>query len=208
MEEKAPGLIYKQIPKVMSEIRAVGKEQFNKAQNFKFRGIDDVYNACNKALAHHGVFTVPKITEQQFEQIKTARGGTAVHARIKYEFYFYAEDGSYIVADAIGEGIDYGDKVCNKCASIAHKYALLQVFAIPTEETDDPDKESHQMAEKPSMDKKDIHAYKRFKAALEQSTKWDMAKIQKLYQEKKGKPWPPTSKDEWDKLIEFVMRDN
>jgi hypothetical protein len=44
----------------------------------------------------------------------------------------------------IGEAMDSGDKSSNKAMSVAHKYAFLQVFAIPTEEQKDPDGETHE----------------------------------------------------------------
>ena len=54
-------------------------------------------------------------------------------------YRFYAEDGSYVEAVVDGEAMDSGDKSSNKCMAIAHKYALLQVFCIPTENDNDPD---------------------------------------------------------------------
>ncbi len=49
--------------------------------------------------------------------------------------------------------MDSGDKGCNKCMSIAHKYALLQCFMIPTEDLADPDAESHQLSPEPPLSK-------------------------------------------------------
>ena len=39
--------------------------------------------------------------------------------------------------------MDSGDKASNKAMAIAHKYALLQLLAIPTEDAKDPDAETH-----------------------------------------------------------------
>lgn len=142
-EKNETGLIFKQLPKIASEIEAVGKNQQNKQQGFKFRGVDDVYNAVSKAMANHGVFSTTAILDQTFTEVETRSGSKGVHARVKYVFTFWAEDGSWVQQEAFGEGIDYGDKVTNKCASIAHKYALLQIFCIPTEDMSDPDRETH-----------------------------------------------------------------
>lgn len=144
---EATGKIFQQIPKVMADIEAIAKDRKNEQQGFKFRGIDDVYNEIHSKLAKHGVFTVPTIigrTRETLEkksiyqgQEKITRGSHVVN---HFRFRFYAEDGSYIEADADGEAIDWGgDKASNKSASIAHKYALLQVFCIPTEDEKDPD---------------------------------------------------------------------
>ena len=41
--------IHTSISKIMSEIGAIGKDQTNKQQGFKYRGIDDVMNALQPA---------------------------------------------------------------------------------------------------------------------------------------------------------------
>ena len=70
---------------------------------------------------------------------------------IKYTFY--AEDGTFVTAVVIGEGMDSGDKATNKAMSIAFKYALFQIFCIPTEEMADPDSESPEPAPKGKANK-------------------------------------------------------
>jgi hypothetical protein len=45
----------------------------------------------------------------------------------------------------IGEGMDSGDKASNKAMAVAHKYAIIQVFAIPTEDDKDPENDSHEV---------------------------------------------------------------
>jgi hypothetical protein len=145
--------IFKRIPKIAGEIEAIGKDQRaqGSGHGFNFRGIDDVYNAVSKVMAKHGVFSVPEIIDANFIDVSSRQGTKGIHARIKYKFTFYAEDGSSVSAMTFGEGIDYGDKASNKCASIAHKYALLQIFAIPTADNDDPDKEIHEIkSDKPT----------------------------------------------------------
>jgi translation elongation factor EF-Ts len=49
--------------------------------------------------------------------------------------------------------MDSGDKATNKAMAIAMKYACFQVFCIPTEEMQDPDKESHQVQKKEEPEK-------------------------------------------------------
>ena len=57
--------IYQAMAEVMKDIDAVGKNQKNQQQGFKFRGIDDVYNAVHPILAKHGVFTVPTVLNER-----------------------------------------------------------------------------------------------------------------------------------------------
>ena len=134
--------IYQSITKIMEEVPAIGKEQVNKQQGFKFRGIDDVMNALQPLLSKNKVFIVPEILEQIREERQTSKGGNLIYSICKIKYKFYAEDGTYIEAITIGEGMDSGDKATNKAMAIAMKYALFQVFCIPTEEMKDPDSET------------------------------------------------------------------
>lgn len=135
------GQIYKAISNVMADIGAVGKNQKNQQQGFMFRGIDAVMNAINPALIKHKVFVVPEILEQTREERTTAKGALLIYSICKVKYTFFAEDGSYITAVVIGEGMDSGDKATNKAMSIAFKYACFQVLCIPTEEMKDPDED-------------------------------------------------------------------
>ena len=134
--------IFESITKIMEEVPAIGKEKENQQQKFKYRGIDDVMNALQPLLAKHKVFVAPEVLEQQREERTTAKGGNLIYSICKIKYKFYAEDGSYIEATTIGEGMDSGDKATNKAMAIAMKYALFQVFCIPTEEMKDPDAET------------------------------------------------------------------
>lgn len=134
--------IYEAIPKIMADMEAVGKNGYNSQQKFRFRGIDDVMNAINPVLVKHHVFTVPEVLEQTREHRTTASGGQLNYSLLKMRFSFYAPDGSHVDAVTLGEGMDSGDKASNKAMAIAYKYALFQVFCIPTEDMTDPDSET------------------------------------------------------------------
>ena len=131
--------IFQAITDIMSDVDAIGKNKRNQQQGFNFRGIDDLYNAIHPLLAKHKVFTVPTVLDERTEERKTAKGGTLIYRIMKIRYNFYAVDGSSVECIVVGEGMDLGDKASNKAMSIAHKYALLQVFAIPTEDIADPD---------------------------------------------------------------------
>lgn len=140
--------IYESITKIMEEVPAIGKTKTNKTQGFKFRGIDDVMNALQPLLSKNKVFIVPEILEQTREERTTSKGGTLIYSICKIKYKFFAEDGTFIEAITIGEGMDSGDKATNKAMAIAMKYALFQVFCIPTEEMKDPDSESPEESQK------------------------------------------------------------
>lgn len=147
-----PGLIFKKISLIMADLKAIGKDQYNQAQRFKYRGIEDVYNHVKPILVKHGVFTTAEILGRDREVVETKNGGKAIHSIAYFKFKFYAEDGSYIEAYADGEAKDSGDKAANKCASIAHKYAIIQTLCIPTADLDDPDAHAVESYDKPSAE--------------------------------------------------------
>ena len=136
------GLIHKAIPKIMEEIGSIGKGRKNVAQNYQFRGIDDIYNAAQSALIKEGVFCVPEVQAMTREQLPSKSGGTLLYTVLTVKYTFYASDGSSVCAVVTGEGMDSGDKSCNKAMSAAQKYAFLQVFCIPTEEPKDSENDN------------------------------------------------------------------
>ncbi len=141
--------IYKVISKCMKEIGAIGKDQTNKAQGFKFRGIDQVYNALNQHLVNNEIFTVPEVLDMRSERLTTTKGTAMHYVMLKMKYTMYADDGSSISSIVYGEAMDSGDKATNKAMSIAHKYFFLQLFCIPTQEQKDPDYETHEIAFRP-----------------------------------------------------------
>ena len=141
MKEEHKRNIFETIDLIMKEVPAIGKTKQNTKQNYKFRGIDDVMNKLQPIFAKYKLFVVPDVLEQTREERKTSTGGTLLYSICKIKYTFYAEDGSHVEAIVIGEGMDSGDKASNKAMAIAFKYALFQVFCIPTEELKDPDKE-------------------------------------------------------------------
>lgn len=143
-----PPKIFRAISDTMADIGIIGKTSKNQQQGFMYRGIDAVMNALNPALIKHRIFVVPEILNQKREERQTAKGGLLIYSVVTVKYTFYAEDGSSVCAVVIGEGMDSGDKATNKAMSVAFKYALFQVFCIPTEELIDPDRESHEVKPK------------------------------------------------------------
>lgn len=148
----ATPLIYTQICAVMNDISAVGKTQKNQKQGYSFRGIDQVYNELHSILARHNVFTVPEVLDERTHEKTSGSGGILIYRILRLKYTFYAEDGSNVSAVVIGEGMDSGDKASNKAMAVAHKYALMQVFCIPTEDAKDPENDSHEVKRSDPMD--------------------------------------------------------
>lgn len=148
--------IYTLIPKVMADIGAIGKDRKNEKQGYKFRGIDDIYNATNSALSKHGIFSVPTVMEEVRSERTNANGTLLFSVYMKVKYTFFAPDGSFVDAVVSCEGFDSGDKATNKALSAGQKYAFLQVFCIPTEEQKDSEVDDHEV--KPRSPSPNVHA--------------------------------------------------
>lgn len=138
--------IYESISAAMSEGYAVGKNSRNTQQGFMYRGIDAVMNTFQPILSKHKIFVVPTVLEERREDRTTSKGTALIYTVLKIKYTFYAEDGTFVESVVIGEGMDSGDKSANKAMSVAMKYAMFQIFCIPTEEMIDPDGDSHDVA--------------------------------------------------------------
>ncbi len=135
-QAKQGGLIYQKIPQVMKSIQAVGKNGTNQKQGYSFRKIEDVCNACHVHLRDAEIFCSPEVIESTREERKTKSGGALIYSLLKVRHTFYATDGSFVTCTTVGEGMDSGDKASNKAMSAAFKYALMELFCIPTADVD------------------------------------------------------------------------
>lgn len=132
-------MIYKILNEVHKEISKIGisKDQSNRQQGYKYRGIDDVYNALSPIMAKHGLLILPKCIDREIVERSTSKGGLLFYQRVTVDFdLIAAEDGSTHTIRAYGEAMDSSDKSTNKAITSAYKYALFQIFCIPTESTD------------------------------------------------------------------------
>lgn len=126
--------------------QGLGKDQTNKTQGFKFRGIDALYNLISAELAKNHILTLPQMANHSIAPFTTKGGGQTFRATLHATYKFVSTiDGSAEYLSVFGEGMDSGDKATNKAMSIAHKYALIQAFNIPLVGSDDPDLESHEV---------------------------------------------------------------
>lgn len=135
-------MIYELMSKVMADIGFIAKGRKNIQQGYAFRGIDDVFSALQPALIKHGVFYVPEVLRSDQIERETAKGGRLIYTTLLVAYTFYAPDGSSVHTVVVGEAMDSGDKSSNKAMSAALKYAVLQIFCVPTHETPDADYDS------------------------------------------------------------------
>jgi hypothetical protein len=137
--------IYQAISAIMAEVPSIGKNRKNVQQNYTFRGIDDMYNALNDILSKHKVFATSEVLHHEREERQTAKGGVLIYSILTVKFTFFTDDGSSVTSTMIGEGMDSGDKASNKAMSTAYKYALMQIFCIPTDDPKDTEIDSHEV---------------------------------------------------------------
>lgn len=142
--------VHQAMSAVMHSIGAVKKSGHNEHFNYNFRGIDDVLNAVHPALVEHGVHYVPQV-----ESAEHGQAGKQRVATLRVRYVFYGPAGDSVEAVTCAEGMDSGDKAPNKAMSAALKYALIQVFAIPTV-GDDPDSESPDTGGEPVREQVDL----------------------------------------------------
>lgn len=151
--------VYKAIAAVQGELAKIGisKDGVNTSQNYKFRGIDQVYGALSPLLAKHGLCVLPRIIEREMMErttIKEWNGNkkesVLFYVTVTAEFDFVATaDGSKHTVRTYGEAMDSGDKATNKAMSAAYKYAAFMAFAIPTEGDNDADATTHEVVAEP-----------------------------------------------------------
>lgn len=140
--------IYKALAAVNKSIKAIGKDRTNQQQGFKFRGIDDVMNELHSLFAANEIIILQTVNSVEVTERTNQRGTALFYVRINVTYQFTHSDGSHADITVYGEAMDSGDKATTKAMSIALKYALLQMFLIPTEEEKDPDAVAHEVKAK------------------------------------------------------------
>lgn len=141
-------LVYRSINDVQADLakEGISKDRKNDQQGYKFRGIDDVYNALSPLLAKHRLCILPRVLKRECVERTNAKGTALFYVTVEVEFDFVSsEDGSMHTIKTFGEAMDSADKATNKAMSAAFKYAAFQAFAIPTEADNDADKTTHEV---------------------------------------------------------------
>lgn len=140
--------VYEAIAKVTAAMaqEGIAKGRKNAQQGYRFRGIDDAYNALSPVLAANKLCIIPNVESREVSERRTEKGGTLFYAIVRARFDIVsAEDGSRHEAATYGEAMDSGDKATNKAMSAAYKYMAMQLFCIPTEGDNDADAQTHQV---------------------------------------------------------------
>jgi hypothetical protein len=151
MEQRSMKNVYQLIAAVAADIakQGIAKDRNNAMQGYKFRGIDDVYNALSPIMSAHGLVILPRILGRIITERTTPKGGVLFYVTVEAEFDFVSShDSTKHTVRTFGEAMDSGDKATNKAMSAAYKYAAFQTFCIPTEGDNDADAVTHVVAPK------------------------------------------------------------
>lgn len=126
--------IHEAIRSAMADIARVGiaKISRNKDQGYNFRGIEAAMNEMSPILIKNGITITPAYSELTVNERESKSGGKLRFVTVKGSFKFEAEDGSFVVGEAYGEGMDSSDKGTSKAQSVAYRTALFQQFVVPT----------------------------------------------------------------------------
>lgn len=143
--------VYAAIAQVLAGLASVGigKNRSNEAQHYKFRGIDDVYNAIARELAKAQLVILPRCISREQVERQTSKGTALFYTTVMVEYDFIsAEDGSkHTVGPFPGEAMDSADKSTNKAMSASYKYMAIETFAIPVNgDGGDADSQGHDVA--------------------------------------------------------------
>lgn len=141
--------VYQLIAAVSADIarQGIAKDRNNAQQGYKFRGIDDVYNALSPIMSAHGLVILPRIMGREVSERVNQKGNALFYVTVEAEFDFVSShDGSKHTVKTYGEAMDSGDKATNKAMSAAYKYAAFQTFCIPTEGDNEADAQTHVVA--------------------------------------------------------------
>lgn len=134
--------VYQLIAQVAEEMSrdGIAKDRNNTTQNYKFRGIDDVYNALAPVISKAGLVILPRMISRDQTERMSNKGTAIFSVVVDAEFDFVSSfDGSKHTIKTFGEAMDSADKATNKAMSAAYKYACFQTFCIPTEGDNDAD---------------------------------------------------------------------
>lgn len=146
------GDIYTALHAVYSKVGYVQKEKPKAGGlNYSYASEAALIEALRPALVEAGiVMHVTQATVDMRDTYTNKQGTvmnrTCITATVRFT---HAPSATYIDVQALGEGIDAGDKSTPKAMTGAYKYALREAFCIET--GDDPDQEPSTDQQRPSL---------------------------------------------------------
>ena len=143
--------IHEAVIAIMHEIGYVQKQK-SPNLNYSYAGEAALIAALRPVMIEHGVYCYVSRIVPSREAFTTAKG-TFMNVTVSQGevTFVHSKNGTSITVQAIGEGMDVGDKSANKSATGLLKYALRQTFLIET--GDDPDSHDNKQMERAKASK-------------------------------------------------------
>jgi hypothetical protein len=131
--------IYPALISIKRNVGAIekGRKYDAAGTKFNYRGTDDVIDVVFPLLNEFGVILVPKVLE--VVDATSGKTNPTPMVRVRCEFRFYAEDGSFVECITVGQAQAASDKAATAAQSVATRIALCQTLTIPYEMTDPED---------------------------------------------------------------------
>lgn len=136
-----PKNLVTKLSEILAEIGAVEKGGKNEKFNYSYIKEADVSNLIREAMGKKGVFCLPSVEEITEKEYTTSNNNTMHWVRVKVKYTLINADDPADRLEAIhyGDGSDSAEKGIYKALTGCHKYALLRIFCLGSE--DDPENE-------------------------------------------------------------------
>jgi len=148
-DTKKPNGVYAKILAVMGDVSHVGKDGFNKFQNYSYTSEYGILAVIRASMIEHGLVIIPDVLSCDALQVADTKAGQPqwiTTVRVRYTFVD-VDSGEKHVANFYGSGIDSGDKGYYKALTGANKYMFLKAFQLPS--GDDPEKDEQKAGTTP-----------------------------------------------------------
>ena len=126
---------------VMEEFGTIDKGGYNSHSNYKYVKEADVARKFQELLVKHRVFVFSSIIDSKTVPTQTSSGKSAFYSKVVVEYTFVNVDQpeERHSVQAVGEGMDTGDKAIYKAITGAHKYMLIRNFNLGSDEDAEKD---------------------------------------------------------------------
>lgn len=138
------------VAKVMQRVRYIKQTGFNKFHGYRYASHEDILSAVQKEMAAEGLMLAPSdMVVTTTQHTDNARGKPQWRTDVIVTYTLRHESGATQRVMSAGCGIDGEDKGVYKALTGAHKYALTELFLIPTGDKDDPEFDGAQPERQP-----------------------------------------------------------
>lgn len=163
--------LYRKMQATMRDIGGVGKEGYNKFQDYKYQRSEDIVNAVRNALLANDLMFAAGIRAVELAEIVlTETSGTTTKEKLQTRALVHMDmtlldivTGATITFPFSNAALDSSDKAVNKAITAAKKFWLLTTFLISTDDDDldkhdpKPQSQTRQNASKNGATTPDTH---------------------------------------------------